>query len=1036
MEKDSVDNQTTEATEAVSYRGEHRRLAAASRYAAVVVGNILGSWIEFSSVLDLGCGNGAWLRGLADGGRRSVFGIEPEAQDRDDLQIDADLILQSDLARPLDLHRRFDLALCLEVAEHIDAAGADTVVANCVRHADLVLFSAAIPGQGGIHHVNEQLPEYWAGKFATHGYVARDLIRPLIWNDQQIPVWYRQNLLIFARQDAPHLAGLLARNTPPDEMPLGRAHPDLLAWLSHRVAEEIAATEELRRTLARAREEEVNRVRVEAAAAKTRLERDLTDALSSYRGEQQARQNAEREYQAATRELTFASHTVATLRREREIIFSSTIWQATAPLRLIGRATPEGVRKAMRAILRVGLRILPASQPPRPAGGNPRLATPLPTPPQIAEPGTLPRQMAGHRGIVVVSGEPHIPGHIYRAERLADAFGAPCFAGLSARCLGLTEAAAAPEVLRQASLVVLWRAVGGAETSAVIAAVREGGAKLAYDIDDLMFAPDLATTDVIDGIRTQNLDEAETADYFRRVRSVIEQVDLCVCATEELAHHVRGMRIPAFVLPNGFDAATLDAARLAARRRAASPGDGLIRIGYAAGTRTHQRDFAVAAPALARILAQHPACRLVLFREADSAVPLLDAAEFPDLVSYAGQIEWRAKVGLAELPAEMARFDINIAPLEVGNPFCEAKSELKFYEAALAGAVSIVSPTGPMARLVRNGETGFLADIPDAWFESLNALIADPALRARLAAAALRDVLWSRGPERRVELAQALADQAEGGMRAARAFELELRRRTDPVPEFDIPEAETVFVADQLGTAAVTVVVPLYNYAHYLTEALDSVAAQTLHSLDLIVVDDASTDHSLAVAADWARAHAGRFNRIVVMRNTVNSGLARTRNTGFNAAETRTVLPLDADNRLRPTCLTMLLAAMDRAGSAFAYSTLQCFGGSDHIIGDLPFSPARFVAGNYIDAMAVVAKSAWAALGGYAHIRFGWEDYDFWCRLVARGMFGVHVPTILAEYRFHEASMLRTTTDVAGNKQRVVAQMEKRHPWLAIQDRM
>ncbi|MDE2516995.1 MAG: class I SAM-dependent methyltransferase, partial [Rhodospirillales bacterium] len=213
-----------------SYLAEHRRLGPASRYTAVVVGNILSGWVRFESVLDLGCGNGAWLRGLADGGRRSVLGIEPEAQDPADLQIDAEHILQADLSRPLDLHRRFDLVLCLEVAEHIDASAADTVVETCVRHGDLVLFSAAIPGQGGVHHVNEQPPEYWAEKFAAHGYAVRDLIRPLIWNDQQIPVWYRQNLLLFLRQDAPHLAGLAARNAAA-ETPLARVHPDLLGWL-------------------------------------------------------------------------------------------------------------------------------------------------------------------------------------------------------------------------------------------------------------------------------------------------------------------------------------------------------------------------------------------------------------------------------------------------------------------------------------------------------------------------------------------------------------------------------------------------------------------------------------------------------------------------------------------------------------------------------------------------------------------------------------------------------------------------------------
>jgi len=198
------------------------------------------------------------------------------------------------------------------------------------------------------------------------------------------------------------------------------------------------------------------------------------------------------------------------------------------------------------------------------------------------------------------------------------------------------------------------------------------------------------------------------------------------------------------------------------------------------------------------------------------------------------------------------------------------------------------------------------------------------------------------------------------------------------------------------------------------------------------VVDDASTDHSLDVALAWVRRHADRFNRVLVMCNRSNSGLARTRNVGFDAAETHYVLPLDADNRLRPECCETSLAALQGGRAAFAYPKIQCFGGSDHVIGAQPFEPLRLASNNYIDAMALIAKWAWAAIGGYEHIKFGWEDYDFWCRCVERGIWGVHVPEILADYRFHETSMLRTSTDIPKNKQLVVSTLESRHPWLSI----
>ena len=103
---------------------ERRRLAAGTRAAAVAVGNILQEWIDLRSVLDLACGTGAWLGVLSSGGRCEVFGVEGEAYHRRDLEIDPDLVLTADLGQTIDLHRRFDLVLCLEVAEHIDAARA------------------------------------------------------------------------------------------------------------------------------------------------------------------------------------------------------------------------------------------------------------------------------------------------------------------------------------------------------------------------------------------------------------------------------------------------------------------------------------------------------------------------------------------------------------------------------------------------------------------------------------------------------------------------------------------------------------------------------------------------------------------------------------------------------------------------------------------------------------------------------------------------------------------------------------------------
>jgi glycosyltransferase involved in cell wall biosynthesis len=215
-----------------------------------------------------------------------------------------------------------------------------------------------------------------------------------------------------------------------------------------------------------------------------------------------------------------------------------------------------------------------------------------------------------------------------------------------------------------------------------------------------------------------------------------------------------------------------------------------------------------------------------------------------------------------------------------------------------------------------------------------------------------------------------MLEQLQGERAASRAFELEFHRsaacrRSAP----SIPESETVFARDRLGQAEVTIVVPLHNYSQLIVETLDSVRAQTLANLDLVVVDDCSTDDSLVVALEWARRNEHRFNRTLVLRNRQNSGLGLTRNVGFDAAETPFVFPLDADNLLRPECCIEALEAVHATGAAFAYPVIQRFGTDTELMGTDGYAPIRFAGGNYIDAMAMVSKAAWVAAGGYERMQ-------------------------------------------------------------------
>lgn len=153
------------------------------------------------SAVDIGCGAGGWLKtfaGMIPGA--DIFGVDHPAAPKSEMFIDPAQFEGRDLSVPFDLGRRFDLAISLEVAEHIAPERADVFLDNLARHADVILFSAAIPRQGGTGHVNEQWPDYWAAKMAARGFALHDVVRPLIWNSEDAAFWYKQNALLFVRE--------------------------------------------------------------------------------------------------------------------------------------------------------------------------------------------------------------------------------------------------------------------------------------------------------------------------------------------------------------------------------------------------------------------------------------------------------------------------------------------------------------------------------------------------------------------------------------------------------------------------------------------------------------------------------------------------------------------------------------------------------------------------------------------------------------------------------------------------------------------
>lgn len=213
-----------------------------SLHSAEVVVPVVLSLFDIKSVVDVGCGVGGWLSVFKRFGVDDILGMDGDYVPEYMLKIPTESFVPFDLQEPIVAQRRFDMACSLEVAEHLPEGCADQLVRGLVSLSRVVLFSAAIPGQGGTNHLNEQWQSYWARLFSNYGYVAIDCVRPAIYHDERVQPWYKQNLLVFCDPSF-CLKGYCPVVEPYD---LDRVHPgfftrrinDIVAWYEGSLEEE------------------------------------------------------------------------------------------------------------------------------------------------------------------------------------------------------------------------------------------------------------------------------------------------------------------------------------------------------------------------------------------------------------------------------------------------------------------------------------------------------------------------------------------------------------------------------------------------------------------------------------------------------------------------------------------------------------------------------------------------------------------------------------------------------------------------------
>lgn len=204
------------------YEKRHAKTAHAAK---TILSRVLDVIPPVRSAVDVGCGVGTWLSVLREKGVAEVKGFDGPWVDRELLQIPRESFFEADLSAPLEVQQHFDLAICLEVAEHLPPEQAKPFVKSLTDLSDFVLFSAAIPGQDGVDHINEQWQSYWAGLFDERGFGTVDCIREEIWDAKRIALWYRQNTLLFVRKE--RIADLRSQVATTPATDVSSVHPDL-----------------------------------------------------------------------------------------------------------------------------------------------------------------------------------------------------------------------------------------------------------------------------------------------------------------------------------------------------------------------------------------------------------------------------------------------------------------------------------------------------------------------------------------------------------------------------------------------------------------------------------------------------------------------------------------------------------------------------------------------------------------------------------------------------------------------------------------
>ena len=336
---------------------------------------------------------------------------------------------------------------------------------------------------------------------------------------------------------------------------------------------------------------------------------------------------------------------------------------------------------------------------------------------------------------------------VIQKQEMLEELGIPC------SVTSWTDSNEAKKQISLASLVIFYRVPGFDSVMDLIAECRRLNIKTLWDVDDLIFEEDVLKT----SSTINSLEPAEREGVIngaKLYRKAMLACDEGIASTSGLAKAMKeaGMKT-VYIVENALDGETLAAAQ-SIGGRLKNQEDGLIRIIYGSGTKTHNIDFLEAAPALAAVLKENPNVRFRI-------IGYLELPEYFDGVK--NQIERIPFCNYTEYLTYLSECDISIAPLE-NFVFNDAKSNIKYLEASIAKVASVCSPRAAFADVITNGENGFLADGEQQWYVAFDTLVKNSKLREDMAQAAYRTVTDTYSPQAigRKQLAVAVRPETFG----------------------------------------------------------------------------------------------------------------------------------------------------------------------------------------------------------------------------------------------------------------------------------